>query len=1746
MDRYWKLAFVAGMLVAGLSVGCGTSDPPPDKVDADPWAVAPDDGTTPPIDNAVAQNNDNFDGDTDPNLNAPAQVASNEPKLEDAPELEINYRKMLEEGYSDDIPKLLEALKSENPRARKLAAEASTLSYHETGLPAVPIFLELLNDPYPEVRAAAARALGQFVHVDKDREDKLIEVEPLIEPLAKAAQDPQTEVRQNAVVSLGWIGKPADAAVPALITVLLNDSDSDTRSYAASSLGEIGTQGDKVIPALIKAYKQDDITAAAEALGAYGPAAKAAAPVIVNKVQEEFYVSERTIEALAKIGDVDGLATLLNHERDWMRGNAGKALCLVRPTDDKVLALVKKALSDKEESTRERTARGLVNLDPSVPGGLELVLPLLGEDSDDIRGSAARALENYELDPTRKVRVLLPLMANTDGYADMYARDTIRKLEDAALAPLFAAAEDKQLSPVVRARALAMTDRFDHDKLREQFLTKLTQLLEAEDTPVGVRLYAAVRLSNLGQKNSRIDDAVLKGLTDGEDDSIKESAASTLQYRKMPSAVPALRQALDSGGDSLKRAAASTLGNYGDDAAPVLPLLETIALDKDHPAQYAAISALGEIHAQRSIPVLLKVVDTEEDSLDLGTAVSALAKMDPKPVGFAQKMAALLDDPKKENVHDDAAEALQTMGKDALPALPSLIKVGKETDESYVRWDIVRAIGAIGPDAKDGVPLLMEILQGDDRYGDDDVIAALGNIGPNAGAAVPLLIPCLERSSTAYNTAKALAQMGPAAAPAAEALGKLALEDTYYRDTVIDALVAIGEKAKPAVPNLLKVMQEAEDSDDVAAACKAVMSIDPENEELQKALLAAIADESRIYGVREIFTENPERAVPFLTAALKDEDPEIRANAISVFNEAEDLSAVRPLLVRALDDKSPAVQEAAVVLVLRDPRNVDMTKVAPLLVKALADDEQRWTVQEQLEMMGRQAVPELTKAALDENNSVELRVRALDVLQSEQNNALLAVDDLQAGLKSPEPQVRCKVAATLAYIAPDQETQLPVLLEGLKSDDVEVQQTCMNVLGRFEDLPPEAVDTLIKAGQSEDEEVRYSAANSLQSMKLSEEVIRRLAELTKEEDSREFAVMALGGYRSVPVAALPELVECLRQATEEMQYPLNSALSRIGKPAIEPVTAVLADDEASLPGRMIAARALGQLRDYQTEELPDASINALTAALKSSNTALQLAAASTLARAKKSSDQVVEVALAVVQDEDQRRHQYEALETLSTMGKDAQSALPILFSILKEKDPNKKSNIRGQVMQQMAEIAPGDKAAIDAIRAAVEDEEDEYVRQSASYALASMGKDAVPQILELLKSGKPQVQAVAAEALGYVDEDIAEQAVPALQQALKSEDELVVAKAAVSLAQRYEQADGTVPVLIELMKSDDEMSNEASQGLNALGDKANAALPDLVELLKDEEKWSMALYAIDNIGPPDAKAVPDLLALLPKERWMQSTIYQILGKMDPKTEGVVAALEEGLGSNDTRRVCATALAKFGEPAHPLVEKLTAQLSDPVARYDAAETLGWMGEAATPAVGQLAAMLDDEKFAAQSVALSALANLGSTAAPAVEQIAKQLENPRLQRQALSTLQRIGEPAASAIPQVVALLQKSSDQNIRRTAIYTLSAIGKDNPQAADALLPLLDQPEDEATAIGALSQLKAHSETVVLILVERLDDKKTRYNAIYSLRSYGPLAKAAVPKLTEISMNSDESLARAAQRTLDVIEGRTPADNDDDY
>src|SRR5262249_22029080 len=100
-------------------------------------------------------------------------------------------------------------------------------------------------------------------------------------------------------------------------------------------------------------------------------------------------------------------------------------------------------------------------------------------------------------------------------------------------------------------------------------------------------------------------------------------------------------------------------------------------------------------------------------------------------------------------------------------------------------------------------------------------------------------------SDVRSNLGRVLEKIGPAGAPAAEALGNALKEerDSTVRDQFVDALIAMGPGAKPAVPGLLPLLADKDVSNQMRVKIIAAVAVaDPASADVSSALVKVAAD----------------------------------------------------------------------------------------------------------------------------------------------------------------------------------------------------------------------------------------------------------------------------------------------------------------------------------------------------------------------------------------------------------------------------------------------------------------------------------------------------------------------------------------------------------------------------------------------------------------------------------------------------------------------------------------------------------------------------------------------------------------------------------------------------------------------------------------------------------------------------------------------------------------------------------------
>ncbi len=224
-------------------------------------------------------------------------------------------------------------------------------------------------------------------------------------------------------------------------------------------------------------------------------------------------------------------------------------------------------------------------------------------------------------------------------------------------------------------------------------------------------------------------------------------------------------------------------------------------------ASNAWVNASNAVYQARSnaIPPLLRMLRAKDSALKL------------KELDWLEKLHLPQPDyTYAAEINDLASSIFGALGAEGKYAVPELMKIFDENISIQSRLSVLSSLAAIGPPAKDAVPMLVHLAT-NSNYSNTFVPGmrgyacwALGQIRARPEMAVPALTNCL------------------------------CDHDYNFRKTATRSLSQFGGEAEPAIPMLLELLH---DPIPVvrSEAVKAIKQIDPAAAELRKAELDAAA-----------------------------------------------------------------------------------------------------------------------------------------------------------------------------------------------------------------------------------------------------------------------------------------------------------------------------------------------------------------------------------------------------------------------------------------------------------------------------------------------------------------------------------------------------------------------------------------------------------------------------------------------------------------------------------------------------------------------------------------------------------------------------------------------------------------------------------------------------------------------------------------------------------------------------------------
>jgi HEAT repeat protein len=411
-------------------------------------------------------------------------------------------------GSSSDLTKALMTV-GPNDRATIILSLRLSLSHP----PVLTALLELLSDPEPVVRSAAADSLGYAPAGEATQ------------ALAGALSDPSPKVRERAAWSLGSLRD--EQAVEALIQALA-DKEPHVRFAAARALGNAGNgRAERPLVAALSNEEEPDIRAAAAwALGQIGSAG-AAHPLIAALSDSHEKVREEVAAALGdRFRETPGIGTVLaqafKEERsDSVRKRISEVLQNFREThpmeafaaatqfggatllnvkalgerhDDAAAALLIGTLSDRDSSIRYQAIQALGKT------GNPLAIPALTKLLDD---EVSAGLAYYQVGHREDIICALqefrdshPVVALTAALRSKNKDTRLQAVEAAGkrpdadlLEPLLAALKDS--SAPVRKCAVQALGAIHHPRSKDAVAAMIG------DVDDGVRYWAVCTFGSL-------------------------------------------------------------------------------------------------------------------------------------------------------------------------------------------------------------------------------------------------------------------------------------------------------------------------------------------------------------------------------------------------------------------------------------------------------------------------------------------------------------------------------------------------------------------------------------------------------------------------------------------------------------------------------------------------------------------------------------------------------------------------------------------------------------------------------------------------------------------------------------------------------------------------------------------------------------------------------------------------------------------------------------------------------------------------------------------------------------------------------------------------------------------------------------------------------------------------------------------------------------------------------------------------
>lgn len=555
--------------------------------------------------------------------------------------------------------------------------------------------------------------------------------------------------------------------------------------------------------------------------------------------------------------------------------------------------------------------------------------------------------------------------------------------------------------------------------------------------------------------------------------------------------------------------AAYICGLLGEEALPAVPLLISSMEAKMSNVAWAASAAIGKI-GRKAVPQVISALQSaQEDKRAARNALLAVQHLGPQAVEAVPSIVPYLSD----GANSGAVKALKKIGSPAvMPLCQSLAK--SEDSRSFVYASEV--LQPYPEEASSGLTLLLRSKTSAAVSGAAYILSQIAD--KQYSTCIPALVPLLRSSDpkTWQPASRAMVRIGPACAKALSPL--VQDDDIEVQHRVTEILGQIGPEAGQSNSALQQALSS-NNPDTASSAAGTLLRVQPGNHEALQKLLSLLGSEDvklRMLACKALAQAGPQAAgaLPNLIKALKDPDPHVREAAaialgaigpaaapavpalceaatsthppinygweligmdgaihqacvIAIGNIGPKAASAIPTLLKILDEQASTRSNASLVFRALSNMKGAAAPALPAIVKQLNNKWlQKNEVIDTLLSIGTSnasiAIPELEKI-VDDKTSIYRKSAFAAIMQFERNpgkKSALAARYLN------DSNFELRAAATNAFsefpTAINASESIPILIEGLKSNQHSIKLSSTKALGAIGPAASEALPLLLK------------------------------------------------------------------------------------------------------------------------------------------------------------------------------------------------------------------------------------------------------------------------------------------------------------------------------------------------------------------------------------------------------------------------------------------------------------------------------------------------------------------------------------------------------------------------------------------------------------------------------------------------------------------------------------------------------------